>query len=129
MDFPRVKAPVVLKNSAMTCLWKIAIVLALPLIFFPILPSSSAKTSEEKFQIERQQPHYFVLSKTSGSMKPYSQDVLQAAQILLKSVPPEDILSAYLFEDFLGGPGSGTWPHKQALHETYGKLSRGGAIS
>ena len=95
MDFPLVKATVVLKDNDMTRLWKITIVLAVALPFLFSIPCFSAQTFKEKFQFEWLKLHSTILLNVSRNIKPYFQHVSRAVQILLKALPPEGILAVY----------------------------------
>lgn len=81
-----------------------------------VTSSISASSLEEKFQIARPQTHHIVLLDTSGSMKPYFSQVMEAVQTLLQSLPAEDLLTAYRFDDYpvklCGGVIKNLSPHE-----------------
>jgi hypothetical protein len=83
-------------------LLKLFLVLTLLLVTWisPPIPASASQRLEEKFQIGRPQSHYIVLLDTSGSMRPFFNQVLEAVRVLLQALPSDDILTIYRFDDF-----------------------------
>jgi hypothetical protein len=87
--------PTANSSSYIFCLILLLIICMPSLIF-----ASISQRLEEKFQIGRPQAHYIILLDTSGSMKLFFNQVLEAVQVLLKVLPPDDILTIYRFDDF-----------------------------